>query len=96
MAKVESLGIPPRHVIAMQGPFSFELNCALIRDLDIACMVTKASGAAGGFDEKVDAARACGIRLVVLHRPVQEEGVSWETACEIVLGQAVDEGKGRM
>jgi len=70
------LGVPVDHIIAMQGPFSTELNEALIRSLDISVMVTKASGATGGFWEKIQAARACGIELVVIDRPVHEEGLS--------------------
>lgn len=72
------LGIPTGHVIAMQGPFSASLNRALIEEFDIACLVTKASGAAGGFWEKVEAARDCGIELIVIHRPTQEDGLSFE------------------
>lgn len=72
------LGIPTSHIVAMQGPFSKELNVALLRELNIDMMVTKASGAAGGFWEKVDAARECGVRLVVIRRPVDEDGMSEE------------------
>ena len=39
------------------------------QDIDI--LVTKASGAAGGFWEKVEAAQACGIELVVIDRPLE-------------------------
>ena len=72
------LGLAVDHIIAMKGPFSKELNCALIRDLNIGILVTKASGAAGGFWEKVGAAEECGIELVVIHRPLKEEGLSME------------------
>lgn len=89
LERAVGLGVPGKHIIAMQGPFSYELNCALIRDLDIACMVTKASGRAGGFPEKVRAAQDCGVELVVVHRPVNETGLSLEEACER-LGQIID------
>ena len=72
------LGLAVKHIIAMKGPFSKELNCALIRDLDIDILVTKASGTAGGFWEKVEAANECGIELVVIHRPLKEEGLTME------------------
>lgn len=80
LAKVEELGIPASHIVAMQGPFSAQLNCALIRALGIAAVVTKRSGRAGGFDEKVEAARECGTRLVVIGRPAGAEGVSLDEA----------------
>lgn len=73
-----ALGIPTSHIVAMQGPFSKGLNVALLRELNIDMMVTKASGAAGGFWEKADAARECGVRLVVIRRPVDEDGVDVE------------------
>ena len=61
----------------MQGPFSQELNSALIRQLGIDILVTKASGRSGGFEEKVAAAQECGCKLLVIHRPLQEEGLSF-------------------
>lgn len=69
------LGIPACHVIAMQGPFSTQMNVALIREYGIETLVTKASGRAGGFEEKVEAVRQCGIELVVISRPSDEEGL---------------------
>ena len=74
IAAADELGIPPKHVIAMKGPFSKELNKALIQEFGIQTLVTKASGAAGGFWEKVEAAQECGIDVVVIHRPTDEEG----------------------
>ncbi|MDO4891180.1 MAG: precorrin-6A reductase [Coriobacteriaceae bacterium] len=76
IAAADELGIPASHIVAMQGPFSRELNKALLREFDIGIMVTKASGAAGGFWEKVEAAGECGVELVVIHRPVETEGYS--------------------
>ena len=81
LAHARSLGIPVSHIIAMQGPFSAELNCALIHELDIAVVVTKASGSTGGFWEKVEAAKDCGCELVVIHRPLEETGFTLEQAC---------------
>ena len=74
LAAADELGIPLSHVIAMKGPFSKELNKSLINEFAIKTLVTKASGAAGGFWEKVEAAQECGIDLVVIHRPTDEEG----------------------
>ena len=73
----EALGIPHRNIIAMQGPFSRELNEALLRQYEIAYLVTKDGGAPGGFPEKATAARATGAQLVVLRRPA-ETGHSFE------------------
>lgn len=86
LQKALDAGVPSSRIIAMQGPFSYELNRALIHDLGIACLVTKASGAAGGFPEKVRAAMDAGIALIVVHRPVKEEGLDLEGACAYVEG----------
>lgn len=74
----EAAGIPHRNILAMQGPFTLELNRALIRQFSIDFMVTKDGGAAGGFAEKAEAAAQCGIQLIVLRRP--DEIAQGETA----------------
>jgi len=70
-------GLPPAHIIAMQGPFSLELNEAMLRAAEAKILVTKAGGAPGGFEEKVEAARRAGAALVVIGRPAREEGLSY-------------------
>lgn len=80
LARVYELGIPTSHIIAMQGPASTELNCALIREYGIEHLVSKQSGTAGGFEQKVHAAQMCGIELVVIERPRNEQGLSLEEA----------------
>lgn len=73
----EEAGIPHRNIIAVQGPFSEELNKAVIRDYETEVMVTKDSGAAGGFPEKIRAAQECRIPVIVIMRP-EEEGLSFD------------------
>lgn len=80
LKKCEDLGIHGAHVIAMQGPFSTELNSALLRTVQAGWLVTKEAGKRGGFVEKMEAARQCGASVVVIRRPVQEEGISLEEA----------------
>ncbi|MDY5612670.1 precorrin-6A reductase [Dysosmobacter sp.] len=83
----EGVGIPHRNIIAMQGPFSRELNEALIRQFHIAYLVTKDGGKAGGFQEKVQAAKNTGIELVLIRRP-EETGETFEeiaAACEELM-----------
>lgn len=63
------LGYRRSHIIAMQGPFGVELNLALMRQFAIRHMVTKDGGVAGGFPEKMRAAREAGVRAVVVGRP---------------------------
>ncbi len=68
------LGFRGRHLICMQGPFSREMNAAMMRQYDIRYLVTKESGKNGGFPEKLAAAREAGAKLVVVGRPLREEG----------------------
>ncbi|OKP72690.1 precorrin-6x reductase [Paenibacillus sp. P3E] len=91
--KCLSLGIEQRNIIALQGPFSRELNEALYRQYGTHVMVTKESGAEGSLDEKVYAALDMGICVILIARPQTvfgdssrvyqsfEEMVSAVTAC---------------
>ena len=71
-------GIPRRNIIAMQGPFSREVNLALIRQFSIRYLVTKDAGEAGGFAEKAAAAADGGAVLIVL-RPPEDRGEDYDT-----------------
>ncbi|MBR3560870.1 MAG: precorrin-6A reductase [Oscillospiraceae bacterium] len=85
IAACEAAGIPHRNIIAMQGPFSEELNAALLRQYRIAYLVTKDGGVAGGYPEKARAARQCGVKLVVLRRP-EETGETMERILNEIEG----------
>ncbi|OEH84759.1 precorrin-6x reductase [Desulfuribacillus stibiiarsenatis] len=65
----ESLGFTPDHIIAMKGPFSKKMNQMILEDYKIDVMVTKESGATGGFAEKVEAALEMNIKAIVIARP---------------------------
>ena len=73
----QAAGVKPSHILAMQGPFTKELNAAMLRSIGASYMVTKQSGSTGGFCEKADAAREAGAKLVVIGRPPQREGLSY-------------------
>lgn len=62
-------GFLPKNVIAMQGPFSVALNEAMFRETKAEILVTKESGRAGGFDEKIEAAKNCGMYVFSVKRP---------------------------
>lgn len=72
IAACEGAGIPNSHIIAMQGPFSAQLNDALYAQLQIAVMVTKDSGEAGGVSDKVLPALSRGIHVIAIRRPREE------------------------
>ena len=63
------LGISPGDIIAMQGPFSAQLNKELLSHFKADVLVTKESGLTGGFDAKIRAALELSIPAVVVTRP---------------------------
>ncbi|MDD6550548.1 MAG: precorrin-6A reductase [Lachnospiraceae bacterium] len=65
----ERAGIEKSHIIAEQGPFTYEENLALLKRYDIGVLVTKASGKNGGYDEKIRAAQAAGVSVITIERP---------------------------
>lgn len=89
LKKCEKLGITGSHLIAMQGPFSTEMNTLFLRQTKAEWLLTKDSGRAGGFQEKVEAARENETRVVVIRRP-EEDGISLEEAMEVL--KKADEG----
>ena len=81
LSACESLDIPHSRILALQGPFSQKLNEAILEQYQIAWLVTKDGGRAGGFGEKLAAARAAGAWVVLVKRP-PDEGESLETILE--------------
>jgi precorrin-6A/cobalt-precorrin-6A reductase len=64
-----AMGFKPRDIVALQGPFSHELNVALFKAYAADVIVTKNSGEIGGSDTKFTAAVALTLPLVVIDRP---------------------------
>lgn len=62
-------GLEGRQIIAMQGPFSREMNLAMIRQYHASVLVTKESGKTGGEDTKLAAAREAQIPSYIILRP---------------------------
>lgn len=75
-AACAELGFTGKHLICMQGPFCEDLNAAMLRQFDAKWMVTKESGKAGGFEEKIRAAQKAGAHVVLIGRPPEEEGLT--------------------
>jgi precorrin-6x reductase len=69
----------------MQGPFSTELNLAIMRQFSIKVMVTKDGGKTGGFAEKMEAAAIAGVIAVVIGRPPEPDGLTMDAILSEVL-----------
>lgn len=70
-------GIKKNRIIAIQGPFSYEMNCFFIKNYDIKIMVSKESGKVGGFDDKIKSSIDSNIDMYIIKRP-KEEGKTFE------------------
>ena len=72
-------GLSGRQIIAMQGPFSHDMNVALIKEIGASVILTKESGSSGGFEEKLSAARSLNVKCVVIESPEKESVCGQET-----------------
>ena len=68
-------GLEGRQIIAMQGPFSKEMNLAMIRQYQASVLVTKESGKTGGEDTKLAAAGEVQIPSYIILRPNEKTPV---------------------
>ena len=82
----EDAGIAHRNIIAMQGPFTQDMNEATIRQYGIRVMVSKDGGKAGGFRDKIEAARNTGTRVVLIARP-EDEGLDAAQILAVLEGE---------
>ena len=87
------LGFSGKNLICMQGPFTEDLNVAMLRQAQASWMVTKESGKAGGFLEKLRAAKKAGAKLVVIKRPGERSEEIAEDQKEENLYATCDEGQ---
>lgn len=64
----ENLGLNADNIMAMKGPFSQDINEEFYKHYNIDIVITKESGIAGGFLEKVNACEALNIPVVIIQR----------------------------
>lgn len=76
--------ITPSHIICMQGPFSEELNIAMLKATSAKYLVTKDGGSIGGFNAKFSAAQKIGAQTVVIGRPQEEDGHSFSQVIDFL------------
>lgn len=85
-------GIKGKQIIAMQGPFTTEMNEAIIHQYGISCIVTKQSGVLGGYSEKLEAAEKTGIPVFAIGHSKKDIGCSFYEICvklEEICGQKI-------
>ena len=84
------LGIQGKHLLCMQGPFSLELNYAMLLHTDAKYLVTKESGLPGGFAEKIDAAKQAGVTCIIIGRPKDVKGYTLDEMKDVIDGLSFD------
>ena len=87
-------GIRSGALICMEGPFDTEINVALFRRTNARVMVTKNSGARGGFEEKLVAAQRCGIHTIIIDSGVKDRGMSGEEILALLGIETADDAAG--
>jgi len=65
----ENLGLTPKYIVGIQGPFSYEMNRAMFHDTKAQVVVMKNSGLVGGTDTKLQAAMDEELHIIVIDRP---------------------------
>jgi len=69
LEKCLELGLSPKNIIAMQGPFDEKINRCLFKRYKASLLITKDSGPTGGTKEKIDAAKGLNIPVILIERP---------------------------
>ncbi|MBA1334348.1 MAG: hypothetical protein HPY66_2197 [Firmicutes bacterium] len=84
LEKCEGLGLNAQNILAVKGPFSEEMNMAMLKYCDASVMVTKDSGSQGGNKEKISACRKLGIPVMMIERPRMDYGLKASSVAEVV------------
>lgn len=79
-----------KKIISGRGPYSVQKNIEHLRYAAAEFLVTKESGTEGGFCEKIEAARVCGVTPLIVKRP-KEDGISIEKIKKILIAEIDDE-----
>ncbi|MEG0692082.1 MAG: precorrin-6A reductase [Oscillospiraceae bacterium] len=88
-----SLGFHGSNLICMQGPFSYALNIAMLKQYQCSYLLTKNSGDVGGFEEKIQAAKSANAKVIVIGRPTKEVGLSLDEVTALLLKQESSQQK---
>lgn len=64
----EAMGLNADNILAIKGPFSKDINVALLKHAKVDVVITKESGYAGGFLDKIDACDELGIPIIIIKR----------------------------
>ena len=66
--RCEDNNILPKNIVAMQGPFSENMNVAMMEQLNVKYLITKKAGDTGGEREKVSACDKLDVEIIYLDK----------------------------
>ena len=84
LSACEALGIPHRNILALQGPFSQEMNAPCWRSIRFAGWSPRMAER-GGYEEKYAAAQERGVPVILIRRP-GDSGSSMEELLKSLEG----------
>lgn len=84
LIKCESAGLSAKNIIAIKGPFTEEMNIAMLKACNASVIVTKDSGDAGGTAEKLGAAQKLGVPVIMVERPHVDYGKKVSSIEEVI------------
>ncbi len=96
--KCREQGLSGKQILALQGPFSEDFNRACLKEYEIRHLVTKETGATGGYPQKAGAAIKEGVALYIIGNPEKGRGLCLEQVCrelETITGKKI-QGKSKM
>lgn len=82
--KCQDMGIKPRDIVALQGPFSKEVNRILFKVYGADIILTRDSGPAGGTDTKISAALDLGLEIILIKRNNANTGMTVNSVQELL------------
>lgn len=80
----EGYGFTPDNIIAMKGPFSEAMNRLMFTEYQAHVVVTKDSGRAGGTEEKLKAAKALHLPVIMVKRPEIDYGKAFDCIEDLI------------
>ena len=84
ISKLLDNGISMEDIIAIKGPFGFEINNGIIKEYNIKALITKDSGEEGGMKEKIDSALLNNVKIIVIKRPKMDYGIEFNDIKEML------------
>lgn len=84
ISKLLDNGISMDSIIAIKGPFGFEINNGIIKEYKIKALITKDSGEEGGMKEKISSSLLNNVKLIVIKRPKLNYGLEFNDVNEML------------